>query len=442
MAYLILFVFCIVGIYGIQIKKNIGPLIILYYTIAPNVPLMGSTFDSTYFFIPIMLVFILIRNGGRLYKYRNFKGFIILSVVWVITYFIGWILGDMHQPRMYFISSAGLLKTILAIYLLHLAPCSSSEKNLDKTVGRGLEYVLGFNAVAVFLQWLIPLKMYDICYKLYYSADSSGYTSYETITSWGSGFYNGRYYRYFGLFETPMIFSCVIILALTFYVIQISSERRFFKYPRIVFFLSMLLGILAQCKIFFLMLPILVSLYVICNVRRLTGKRVIAYSVIVIGAFFVIMNLDSISSSSMFQYLKYLKEPLEAFSTRFSSGGNSEGYLDNTLNIAFQNILTGVGPVSVEGESIADSSYIVLLHNGGIIACIAMIIYYFSLFRNNIRIKHSYLNLLIIVLAIMGASRTVMLYGSVLIIIVYYLTENLNVSRQCINLIVKERVKK
>ena len=415
-AYIILLIFILLVISKEQRGKEIISWILLYCMIAPCIQIGNRKIDSTYVFFLFLICYFVIKQKGKLKIYNNIITYAYAMIICSITYFVGWITHGLRQSSEFVVAVLGLAKNVIALYIFFDVTEVESDRELDLCVGKGLEKTLYLNFISIFLQWLIPQKMYNICNELYYSASSIGYTNYELIGQWGSGFYKGHYYRYFGLFETPMTLSCFVIIIISFFVIQATAKRCYFKYPKLILIISLIMGVLAQCKVFFLMLPILLCLYVVYNINKLDSKKIFIYLVIGVASVFVIVFLNELASISAFHYLKYLTDPLESFNTRFGQ----DGYIKETMEIAINNIFTGVGPVSIQGEPLADSSYVVLLHNGGIFALLAVLFYFITLWKKNRKQEQPYLNIFIIVILVLGASRTIMITGAILWILIFY----------------------
>lgn len=421
MAYIILAIFTVVCTWKIIIKKGALPLVILYFFIAPNIPIGGGlVVDSSYVFIFILLVVKAIVHGGKVIINRRIQSLLFLIAVWIFTYTIGWFINGAASRQTFIISILGLVKTLAAVGLCLILCNDMSKSMIYRSIGIGLSWTVGLNAMAVILQYIFPYQMYDLCHNLYYSASSSGYTSYESIESWGAGFYNGRYYRYFGLNETPMVLSCIIIVVLAFLLIQVISDKKFFTHPRILGIVAVLVGVSAQCKIFFLMLPVLVLFYVFFNSKKMNTRQLYLYIIGSVLCLLLLLFLDDISSIAAFRYLHYITSPLEAFVTRFGDGSGTSGYLTETLTVALDHLLTGVGPISISGEPIADNSFVVILHNGGIVATFAMVAFYTKVIFDNYKSGNTINNILILAMIVMGLSRTNLIFGNLLILTIFY----------------------
>lgn len=434
MAYLVLLFFILCCTWKIIRGKDALPIILLYYFIAPNIPLgSGLVVDSSYIFIFVLLIVSAIVSGGVLKLKKQVRSLALLTIVWIVTYMIGWIVNGASSQATFFIAILGLIKTLAAVILCFCLCGSMTKEIIYYNIGKGLSLTVISNAIAIILQFLFPYQMYDLCYELYYTASSSGYTSYERIESWGAGFYNGRYYRYFGLNETPMVLSCIIVVVLSFLLIQAVTRKQFFGHPKIIGAVAIFVGTSAQCKIFFLMLPILGMLYVLFDSRKLTRRKLFLYMSGCIACLLIIIFLDEISSISTFRYLAYITSPLQAFATRFGDGKGASGYLTETLSVALNHFLTGVGPISISGEPIADSSFVVIFHHGGIVALLAMIVFYVYIIKENSRHGNNADNILVISMLIMGLSRTNLIFGNLLIVTMLYIYMNYNAEGEKFN---------
>ena len=438
LSYIILFVVSCVVLIKKHCKKDIAPVILAYSFLAPCMPIGGLRFDSSYVFLMIVF-FITIVPTFQIRRYKEIKPLNLLMAMWIIFYTLGWVNSGLQVPKQYIISILGLCKTVIAVWLAFENFSGNTKRELEYMAGKTLSIVLALNVFMVFFQWLIPIQMYNLCYTLYYSADSTGYASLETMNQWGGGFYQGHYYRYFGLFETPMTFSCFLILVLIFYVIQCSSGKKFFKHPKIVLLADVICGLMAQCKIYIMILPIVLLIYLIYNYQRLTRNQIFSYAFVGVLGVLLIGNIEKIPllQGYLGTKLTYFTNPIATFATRFGSG-EGNGYLTKTLAIAKANFLTGVGPISINGEPLADSSYVVLLHNGGILAIISLIVFYTWLLRKNVKINERCLNMALLVLFFIGLSRTELIFGSVLIFLMTYILEEHRISRVEMNFGVDE----
>lgn len=422
MAYIILLGFCLVCGQGLLKNKiSTAEYVVLYMLVAPCIGLGGRKFDSSYVFVAIMLLITIIKHKGKIIVIREMKKYVWLIFVWCIAFTAGWIINNRQSSFAFIMSIAGLIKALLLVYILQ--ECfllANSEEKINEVIGNGIWKAVVINGIAVFLQFTIPMKMYNICYQLYYSSDTSGYASLSNIDTWGGGFYKGRYYRYFGLFETPMIFSCFSIFVIALVLVQFSTNKVYFKYPKITLLIAAILGLSSQCKVYFFMIPLLVCVYVLYNANRMSKKRGIIIFGIGAALMIVVMFADRLATIPALHYLSYLSDPMSAFSTRFGSGtGRSDGYLIDTLRISLEHFVIGVGPVSVQGEALSDSSYLILLHHGGIVALFAMVLFYFKICITNNKNDRS-LNMLTIAILGMALSRTILLSGTIVVISVAY----------------------
>lgn len=423
-AYIILAFFCLICGYGlIKNNKKTGAYIILYMLIAPCVKFGSRNFDSTYFFVIVIMTILLYKTRGKVVILFEMKRYFMMVACWIVMFTIGWIINNRQSGFSFIMSIAGLIKTMILAYLLQESfMLTSNDKESDEVLGDGIWKVLIANGAAVMLQYVIPIPMYNLCYQLYYASDTSGYVSKSNMDAWGGGFYKGHYYRYFGLFETPMVFSCFCILVITIILVQFSTTKIYFKHPKIVLLIAVILGLSSQCKVFFFMAPFLFCAYAVYNIKRLSRAKLFAIMGIGMVAMMIVVFSEQLSNIPALHYLSYLSKPLDAFGTRFGNG-SSEGYLMKTVEVSMEHFLIGVGPVSISGEALSDCAYVILLHHGGIISLIAAALYYGYIIKINNKTNRT-LNMVILSILGMSISRTILISSPMVIISLVYLMYN------------------
>ena len=162
MAYIILAIFTVVCTWKIIIKKGALPLVILYFFIAPNIPIGGGlVVDSSYVFIFILLVVKAIVHGGKVIINRRVQSLLFLIAVWIFTYTIGWFINGAASRQTFMISILGLVKTLAAVGLCLILCNDMSKSMIYRSIGIGLSWTVGLNAIAVILQYIFPYQMYE-----------------------------------------------------------------------------------------------------------------------------------------------------------------------------------------------------------------------------------------------------------------------------------------
>ena len=119
-------------------------------------------------------------------------------------------------------------------------------------------------------------------------------------------------------------------------------------------------------------------------------------------------------------YFSFLKDPIAVLNTRFGSV-DSEGSLSYVFEILKKSALIGVGPASVNGEIVGDNAYVVLIHNGGLIALIITMIYYRYFFIKGIKFKNNTTILIILMIFILSMGMPILIGANISLFILYYL---------------------
>ena len=88
-----------------------------------------------------------------------------------------------------------------------------------------------------------------------------------------------------------------------------------------------------------------------------------------------------------------------------------------------ENPLIGVGPTSVNGEIVGDNAYVVLIHNGGLIALVTIVGYYMRHLFNSFRFRDTTTTLLILTTLIVSMGMPILTGGNLnyLLFIIYVL---------------------
>jgi hypothetical protein len=205
------------------------------------------------------------------------------------------------------------------------------------------------------------------------------------------------------------------------YYLNHLSEKKSNIFIMVVF---IIIGFTALSKTFILGLPLLLFVYFIYNTNRLLNAKwlfilTLAIAVVII----VVLNFDVIITKVygynryMGYYLRMLKSPFDAFSSRYSV---NNGILSQNYDLIKKNLIVGVGPVSVQGEQILDSAPIVILHNGGILALVTVLWYYFKSIIISIKYKYTTILYLLVVILASGFGLPIWVFHNASIGVIIY----------------------
>lgn len=183
----------------------------------------------------------------------------------------------------------------------------------------------------------------------------------------------GRFARAGGSFGTPINLGIFSLISFTFFNAKL-IELQLRKEIIIGLICSILCGISSLTKTFIIGMPIIIIINTIIRIlfplrgrKKTNSKKLIIFVLILIlavtmtGAFIRALVKQSFNISYHFAYLL---KPLKALESRYDM---NEGILSLTIETARNNFLIGVGMTRPFGEFIGDSTYIMLVHNTGLL---------------------------------------------------------------------------
>lgn len=435
MAYVFLVVFLLFMFCHYVSGKSVDIIVLVYSLIAPSIPISSSLKIDSFYMLMAALIVLVFLHGGKIKVEHAKAGFIFFSLIVVVLFAISWVVKSRVNEIQFFISLLGTLKPVVAIVLIDSL---GHRKELDRSdvVLRAIKIVTVVNLAAILAQYVLPQQSFSLFSSLY-SSNSSTYYSQDTNV-WGlGGFYQGKYTRYFGVFENPMAMGCFCSLALCFFIPKFLASEKVKKSDIIYAIILIASGISSATKTFVFSLPLILILTLVysnwLSMENRRGGKISAkvlmsglLTMIVFGAVIIfyddLYKLIYAFSPMIAHYFSYLSNPLSALATRFGSvETNSPGLLAATLQVIRDNPIIGVGPVSILGEPIGDSSYIVMLHNAGLVGFTALVVYIIYLV-SLVRRKGSVDAMLLLSLVVfMGIALNILVGANITIFVYYYL---------------------
>lgn len=352
--------------------KNLKTCVFIYVLslfIAPvlNIQSLGLGFDIWAF--PFIVLFYLIRKKSitiKLNSHSLIPYFIIYSLIIIINSLIF----DSE------ISIASLYATFRFIFTISLI-FDVWENEILYYVDKVLGVVLLLNLLCAILQItkIVPVKIF---YDLYYKASSTPLMSVLEL-----GYFN----RAYGTFSSPVILGGVSALAYGIYISAFINDQNKLKFVVPKMIACVICGIMALSKTAILSIPIITILnyayflFFNKNIKRTNLIKNIAFIAIgFIGLLFVVVWMEK-NGLFIEWYLKYLKNPFEALTTRYDK---DSGILKETLKIVKKYFIFGVGDTLFKDVFVGDSTYIVLLYQSGIVGLIAYFFPYFASFLTSL----------------------------------------------------------
>lgn len=424
---LLIVFFIVLLICRILKHKDITSPVIVFSVMAPGISLFGRNIDGGYIILLVIIFITLFKS--KLYITHSIKVYILISVMLAVIYAFAWILNSRVSISSLIISILGMMRVPLLVLFLYSLDKEKIENDFLGIFKHAINIIILLNFIAVVLQMILPIPMFNLCYSLYYSKSSVDYVSMDYMIT-GSAFYKGIYYRYFGLCDTPTELGTIMSMSCAFwyciqnektrhYVSKISFINKWIQLAMILF-----IGFQTRTKTFMLTLPILIVIHILVKFRQ-SKKKVIVYVLGMLMFFIgIVLCFDTIYvwlrswNPGIAYVFQYLGDPLTSLVTRFGSD-TSEGFLEQTLKVIIQNPIIGVGPASAKGEFIGDNAFIVLLHNGGIFALVLILGYYLRWLMHFIKKNELFEIIPIITILItgMGSSTLIGSAASILLMI-------------------------
>ena len=348
--------------------------ITLLSLVSPYISVGSGNYDGLYFAIPIMLGAITIKNKGKLKKLKGVWGkrYQRLNLFLCAVYFIAWIIFSRIDFGITIVSLLGIVKYLLLIYLAYATNPDKNDQQIKESITRALVILVLLNTVACITQ-LISVDLGTAIVKAYGSTDSISYLN--AVTRWG--FFS----RCFGVLRTPMELGMVMSFVFGFFLI---SEKKL-KYSFLYLALSVFCGACSASKSFWVGLIAVVMVKILTEARfsHSARKAIIQIGGLIVAVVLVVALYDYIGNliqnylgGTFAQYWRQLSDISSIFSTRYSEESEFLWFLPEFMKEYW---LMGVGPSSVAGERAIDSAIANTLHNGGIIALVAILVFYIRL---------------------------------------------------------------
>lgn len=281
-----------------------------------------------------------------------------------------------------------------------------------KKIYHSIFVAVAINLVASVAQMFVPGAI-DITHALY---------SEEYMSVLDRYLEEGGFPRAVGTMGTPVDLGALSLIAF-----GISYDRLLrLEYNSILFvsiLISIFLGIVALSKTSILGIPILLVLgYVVnssLNFYKIFTFKPQNYLYAIIFTFPLASIIYYFGYTlveygyNLTYYFEFFGDPLRALESRYSGAGA----LGQTIDVAMDNLFTGVGFTAPRGEFLGDSSYVLALHRAGILGVLSVISTYLILFYRLIRKKEMAILIPLAALAITGlaTARLFALEGALVI---------------------------
>lgn len=423
MGFVILLVVLLCTVY-LDRKNKSSVVPILFMTIlSPEIKVGNVSIDSLYIYATLLFLYICTTKKFLIYGAVN--RYITTIALCLLIYTISWLLFSRIDFSSLMLCLLGGMKTIIILiecWTLNFAFKSQIESDIFKL----LILVLILNVMFVIFQSLFYEQSLWVLKNVFLSSSEYDYIMGTT--------YAGHYTRYGGLFRYPMHMGVFCAITLAFVLSMQKRVNLVLKY--ILIALCLYCGIMSSTKSFFIGVAVIYCFYIIQVCFSIKNKKDIIYALIPLVSVILII----IFQNKIIQFVEnifgayaafYARKVIEFFNDMgsvFDTRFGETGAIVSLFEVVKENFFFGVGPSSINGESIMDNAVLVILHNGGIFA-LSIIIYYFcetinTFYKNKISI------LVILAVLACGMGFQIWIASSLTIWACYYFDVEVNKLRK------------
>lgn len=354
-------------------KETIVDICICSVILLPSIK--GMEAANFVFIIAIFLAIVILLRKQRVVINRRIIDYVFAYSILVLLQLVVWLIKNPYNLSLEFRTSFAVIRYPLIILALSIYEFAIGSRFDLCILIRSIEIINLFNLGACIIQKIMNVRA------LAYFGNWYSYSQVHILEIQR----NGKYYRTYGTWDSPMSLGIYALLsiAILLYIINIKKIGKRFIVDLIV---CIILGILSLTKSFFLGSIVIIMyelmIYMVRQLKRVRvsvqtmGRMVLVFSslaVLIVG-FQMVYEWSELEWTHLHYYLGYVLHPFSAFESRLSATGS----LSDTIAIIKKNLLIGVGSVPVAGELIGDNVYIVLLHAGGITALLIFLRLYSS----------------------------------------------------------------
>ena len=350
--------------------------------LVPRVSVMGSRFDGLYFVLIVLGGAIIIKDKGKvIYLPREFKNYTLLLVGLHLLYLFSWLVFNRNGVGSYALSVIGSMKLILFMWELLQSNKNVPDVDFDKEIANFLLIVTVINTIVVGWAMLDGSNVARFLANVYYS-------SKEAEQLYGEYLVNGHINRFAGLFAYPMHLGLFASFALAYAIGHVFNKKYMYRVVTIAF-LSLVLGFSSCSKSFILGAVIVFISYVLLSCR---SSVVSIYTFALLFAMVIGIICLFVFYSSIYSFIyKYAGENY-AYYFSFLKNWKDIFYgrsivLARTMEVIKKYWFLGVGVDTLLGEANMDNAYVMILHNGGVVALSGVLAFYYNLYyklRNHI----------------------------------------------------------
>lgn len=378
-------------------KSTVAPIMIMV-TLSPEIKFGAISFDSLYMYIIVLFIYIWIVKG-KIFINKTSR-YTVLLLFNLIMCLVSWMLFSRNDIITVVTYSLGIIK-----YIVLIGECWTLNRQFQDNILIDLFWYITIVVFSNTIFLLFQKNFFTQSLNILKEILSSNEYAYAI-----SGTFAGRYTRYGGFFKYPMHLGLFSTLSFAFLLGFKTSTRKKTVLKILILCCTLFNGIMSSTKSFFIGAVIVYIVYVIQNFVYVKNRRSIYISMItlftVLFLYLFRYQLLKLIDTYFGAYASYYANAILDFfnntASVFSTRLGEHGAITSLLQVVKENILFGVGPSSIQGESVMDNALLVILHNGGIVSLLSVFWYYFETLKQLMKSRESFLLIVAILACGMG----------------------------------------
>lgn len=353
--------------------------LILLSVFCPRILLGSFSINSIYIVVFYLILLITLRQGKITISSKRYIWgirFTIMILIVLMLFLVSWIIMNRQDFHNVAASTLGQIRNVMLLLLICQMNCKVEYRDLDTEFSKGIFIVLFLNILTSVIQLVsTPIGKAIV----YFRNDPLSNAFLEEVVKYGS------FSRCFGIMSYPMMMGIFSVFAFAYYLQQSSNSKRK-RFIGIIF--TIFCAIFSASKTAWLGIVAVLAIYSVLSLYfNKQWKKNLAILTVSVSVFVMItVFYDQIGviigqyfGSNFAWYWSFLGNIGDAFASRYSSSeATALGYMPEFIKHYW---LLGVGPASIQGELAIDSAFYIIIHHGGIIALLVVLVFYFRLLR-------------------------------------------------------------
>ena len=380
MSYILLIMFLNLTVYRYIRKKTTISLIMGWIIFSPYIQIGKEQIDSSYIVAIVFFITILLFQRKIKMPPKLLRGYLLLLININIVYLIAWMMFSRNDSGTLISSLAGALKIFIIIIECWIMNSVVDSVDVRAEISKMIAVILVLNLVFIIYEMIdfVGSRQFLLDHLLSYKEQSY----LKQTTKWG--YYN----RYYGVFHYPMHMGIFMTYAIAYLIGEDKLFKKWFKL--ILLLIACFLGIMSASKSFMIGTAGIITIFISgtfmgekIKVRKILMALSGIFMIVCILIFFeqIYDIIYTVAGPNFARCFNFLRNFSEIFETRFNS---ETGALREMIICIKKYWLIGVGPSNIMGEEVMDNAYLMVMHNGGIVSLVMVMLFYIKLILNHV----------------------------------------------------------